>query len=173
MPHDDVDRPSLRRRMFPDPVSGLYAGTLLLAPVFFFAVQGLTARRMDIDRALYDTYYVIVPARQSLPVAAALAIYLLAFRFFRPIVGVPYRRWLAILQWVCTALGAGLLFFPQMFAACAGQPAHPADYAALLSGLHGIASAGYLLSLLSPCLFVICLADGLYRRVRGPHSPAS
>lgn len=172
MPSDQAVKGSLWRRMFPDPVSGLYAGTLALALVFF-AIMGLAARTADVDHSLADTYYIALPLRLTLPLWVSLIVYLLGFRFFRAVMAVSYRRGLAVVQWLSMTLGFAFLHAPQVYLNTIGIPETYLDAPERFIQLHRLASTGYLLSLLSSGLFVICVGEALWRRLNGagPCSP--
>ncbi|HPF22254.1 MAG TPA: hypothetical protein PK417_02185 [Hyphomonas sp.] len=172
MPSDQAVKGSLWHRMFPDPVSGLYAGTLALA-LILFAILGLAPRNADIDHSLADTYYIVLPWRLKLPLWVSLIVYLLGFRFFRAVLAVPYRRGLAVVQWLSMTLGFAFLHAPQVYLNTIGVPATYLDAPQMFTRLHGLASTGYLLSLLSSGLFVICVGEALWRRLNGagPRSP--
>ena len=156
---------SLRRQLFPDPVSGLYAGALALC-VAYFLVWGMVDRTGPVDRTLHDTYYVVLPWHFTVSIGAAAVLFMLAYRFFRLVIGTDYRRGLAIAQWLNMVLGSTLLLAPALWTGWAGPPAHDADYTVMFARLRGIASAGYLLSLLSSGLFVICVGEAIWRRHR-------
>jgi len=163
---------SLRRQFFPEPVSSLYAGTLVLL-LAWSVLQGTISAASGIDHALYDTYYVIVPWRFSVSLGMAVALYWLAYRLFRPVIGVDYRRGLAMAQWLTMALGLVLLLWPKIWTDWAGLPHRYVDYNEQFMWLNWVSSAGYLLSLLSFALFIICVGDGLWRRFRKSHTPPS
>jgi heme/copper-type cytochrome/quinol oxidase subunit 1 len=166
MPSDLKVRGSLWRRLFPDPVSGLYAGTLVLALVSS-AIPGLAAQRAGVDHSLADTYYVVLPLRLVVPLWVSLIVYFLGFRFFRAVMAVPYRRGLAGVQWLSMTLGFAFLQAPQVYLRAASAPEGYPEAPDIFMQLHGIASVGYLLSLLSSGLFVICVGEALWRRHRG------
>ncbi|MEZ6013272.1 MAG: hypothetical protein R3C08_15530 [Hyphomonas sp.] len=172
MPSDQAVKGSLWRRMFPDPVSGLYAGTLALALVLF-AILALAARNADVYHGFADTYYIVLPMRLTLPLWVSLIVYLLGFRFFRAVMTVPYRRGLAGVQWLSMMLGFAFLYAPQVYLNAVGIPETYLDTPQMFTQLHRLASTGYLLSLLSSGLFVICVGEALWRRLTGagPRSP--
>ena len=161
---------NIRHQLFADPVSSLYVGTLLIV-LGWLTLFGAISNTSGIDHKLHDTFYVIAHWHYTVSIGVALAVFWLAFRWFRSVIGVDYRRWLAVPQWLTMTLGISLMFGPGVWANLASGPHYYTDYPAQVVWLFRVSSAGYLLSLLSSVLFVICVGEGLWRRLRGAKSP--
>ena len=113
-----------------------------------------------------DTYYVVAHAHYVVSVAAAFAIFAIAYFVINTTVEGGFRRLLRWGHFALMLLGASLIVAPSIFLRLNAMPDRYADPERALAMWSGASTVGYVLTLVSLFLFVGLLAATLVQRLR-------
>ncbi len=155
------------------------AGLFMLTAVIWVSaglIQVIAARRQSVATSLHDTYFVQVELQNVLVAALVCGGFAAIYASFRAIIGVPYRRALALVHWGLWSLGLALTGAGAMSLSLAGMPQRYISYGETGSSWPILALvAGGWVALVSFAAFAICVTEATYRRIRhgrdiyGPH----
>ncbi|MCI4644250.1 MAG: cbb3-type cytochrome c oxidase subunit I [Hyphomonadaceae bacterium] len=140
-----------------------------LAILVWAGWTGHQLSRSTVDTAMHDTYFVVVNLRYHASLMGLFVGFGVIYVLFHRLVGVAYRRWFGVVQFLLLASGIGLVLWAgAMFA---GAPLRYTEYSEALQRAQWIGRVGYIVTLISVCVFAICLAEAISRRIRHGKEP--
>lgn len=160
-------------RVAPDVGTRLFLAIGAFILVMALAVPGLSGGPA-VDGLLHDTHYVSLDMRAWLATACIALAFAGIYRGFRGLVGVAYRRWLALLHGGLFAAGIALQGLAWLGRGRAGMPRRYAGADGTGQGLEALqlaAGAGYIVTMLSCVVFAICLVEAITRRIHTGRDP--
>ena len=137
--------------------------------LFLFTVGGVTGvvlSQASIDRAYYDTYYVVAHFHYVMSLGAVFAIFSGVYFYFGKMIGRQYSELGAQIHFWMFFIGANLTFFPQHFLGRQGMPRRYIDYPEGFAYWNKISSYGAFLSFASFLLFFGVVIYSLLRGAR-------
>jgi heme/copper-type cytochrome/quinol oxidase subunit 1 len=122
------------------------------------------------DADYYETYFAVLDLPYYASLAALFVGFGVIYALFHRLVGVAYRRWLGVVQFLLLVLGAGLILAESSIIII-GMPVRYIDYPDVLTRTPWLTRTGYIVTAISVVIFAIVIGEATYRRIRHGRAP--